>query len=56
MLIDLSTLSEENIQKLTIDACDGMDIPIMYLQNNGEPNFRWNIDDFVCWLDEDIEQ
>lgn len=55
MKLALIGLTEEDIQISTNRVSDETSSFVMYLQNNGIENFRWNTDEFTPWINEDIE-
>lgn len=56
MKLDLLNLTKEEIQASSKRVSSEEGTFVMYLQNNGIENFRWNTNDFVPWMSEDIEE
>lgn len=56
MMLNLLAITEEEIKNSAQRACEETNTSIMYLQNTGTENFRWNIADFIYWLGCDIEK
>lgn len=55
MILKLTKISKEDIERDTRETADETSAQIMYLHNNGANNSKWNKDDFVNVLEEDIE-
>lgn len=50
MRLKMLNISEKEIQESAKRASEEADTPIMYLQNNGIKNFRWDLQDFLLWF------
>lgn len=56
MILNLLTITEEEIKASAQRACNETNTSIMYLQNTGVEHFRWKTTDFTYWLGCDIEK
>lgn len=56
MLVSLKNIKKEEIHQMAKQAAEDLSIPIMYLQNNGRKNHKWDIDALIPWINDDIEE
>lgn len=55
MQIDLLNISLDDIQTISINSTQDDTTSIMYLQNNGDKNHEWRVEDINKWICEDID-
>ncbi|MCH5212751.1 MAG: hypothetical protein J1G06_07035 [Oscillospiraceae bacterium] len=55
MIVDLINVTLEDIEESTNRCTKEADTLIMYLQNNGDKNYRLKEEDISAWLYEDID-
>ncbi len=55
MLIDIIDITDEKINETVNHSCE-QSIPVMYLENNGLKNHKWDMGNFQPWLMADLDE
>lgn len=55
MIVDLVSISYEDIEVSTAKSVEGTSSLIIYLQNNGDKNHFWSNEKFFSLISEDID-
>ena len=54
MLIDITKFTDDEINETVNRSC-AQSIPVMYLENNGQKEHEWVLNNFKPWLNEDLD-
>lgn len=55
MIKDLVNITFEEIEESASRSVESDNTIIMYLQNTGDKEYKWDVSDISVWLDEDLD-
>ena len=54
MLIEIIDITDKEIDETVNRSCE-QSLPVMYLENNGQKNHKWEIANFQPWLESSLD-